>query len=93
MLRLPRNVTLQHHQMLRLPRKMTVHHHAKFWLTRNMTVMIDLRHTWSVFCNVTKLCAWYETCHSKIQRKLGENGKSIIYNGGRFERDPRMIRA
>ena len=42
--------------------------------------------------NVTKYCACHEKWHPKKWKRPAENGWSVIYNGGRFELDPGVIR-
>ena len=82
-------LTLQRHQILRLPRK--------------MTRMIDARHIWNVIYNARSnrhhpptspnTAPATQNCIPKSKRNLQKIVQaSLIYNGGQFENDPRMIR-
>ena len=51
MLRLPREVTHELHQMLRLPRKVTHELHQMLHVPRKMNLMIDPHHIWNVIYN------------------------------------------
>ena len=85
MLRLPRKVTLQLHQILRLPRK--------------MNLMIDPRHIWNVIYNARSkhsqpltspnTAPATKSVSSRFQRKLRELLPPIER---RFEQIPKMIR-